>query len=214
MRIAVSDAIFSRFKAQNPHPKTELNYVNNYTLLVAIVLSAQATDVGVNKATAALFKVADTPEKMLELGEEGLKKYIKTIGLFNAKAKNVIALSQILVTSYHSQVPNDREALQKLPGVGRKTANVMLNCAFGEPTIAVDTHVFRVSNRIGLVKAKNVEKTEEELLKVIPTQWKHDAHHWLILHGRYVCKARKPECYRCIINDLCEFPDKTHLPVK
>jgi endonuclease-3 len=214
MRKAVIDAIFSRFKAQNPHPKTELNYVNNYTLLVAIVLSAQATDVGVNKATAALFKVADTPEKMLELGEEGLKKYIKTIGLFNAKAKNVIALSQILVTSYHSQVPNDREALQKLPGVGRKTANVMLNCAFGEPTIAVDTHVFRVSNRIGLVKAKNVEKTEEELLKVIPTQWKHDAHHWLILHGRYVCKARKPECYRCIINDLCEFPDKTHLPVK
>lgn len=202
------NAIFSRFQQQEPEPKTELHSVNHYTLLVAIVLSAQATDVGVNKATAALFPIADTPEKMLLLGEDGLKNYIKTIGLFNSKAKNIIALSRILVDSYHSTVPRDREALERLPGVGRKTANVLLNCAFGEPTIAVDTHVFRVSNRIGLVKAKNVKQTEEALMKVIPAEWKQHAHHWLILHGRYVCKARKPECHRCIINDLCEFPDK------
>lgn len=214
MRKARINEIFSRFKAQNPAPKTELNFVNHYTLLVAIVLSAQATDVGVNKATNSLFKKVDTPKKMLALGEEGLKQYIKTIGLFNSKAKHIMALSRILVDSYGGEVPKDGEALEKLPGVGRKTANVMLNCAFGMPTIAVDTHVFRVSNRIGLAKATNVKQTEEALLKNIPNQWKHDAHHWLILHGRYVCKARKPECYRCIISDLCEYPDKTVTPSK
>lgn len=209
MNPSVIDEMFRRFSLQNPEPRTELSYTNHYTLLVAVVLSAQATDVGVNRATASLFTRVDTPQKMLMLGEDGLKKYIKTIGLYNAKAKNIIALSQILVDEYGGEVPKTREALEKLPGVGRKTANVVLNCAFGMPTIAVDTHIFRVSNRIGLVQEKNVLKTELALEKVIPDQWKHHAHHWLILHGRYVCKARKPECGGCLIRDLCEYPHKT-----
>lgn len=213
MKKTTINTIFSRFQKQNPEPKTELNYTNHYTLLVAIVLSAQATDIGVNKATAPLFKTVDTPEKMLALGEEGLKRYIKTIGLFNSKAKHIIALSRKLVEQHHSKVPRDKKALEALPGVGRKTANVLLNCAFGEPTIAVDTHVFRVSNRIGLVKAPNVQQTEDALMKAIPNTWKHHAHHWLILHGRYVCKARKPDCPHCVINDLCEFPNKTGMDI-
>jgi len=203
--------IFRRFSKKSPEPKTELNYSNNYTLLVAVVLSAQATDVGVNKATKELFKIADTPEKMVKLSEDGLKKYIKTIGLFNSKAKNVISLSKKLIEEHESIVPNDLDKLQELPGVGIKTANVMLNCAFGKPTIAVDTHVFRVSNRIGLVKTKLPEKTEKPLLQVIPKKWQLHAHHWLILHGRYVCKARKPECYRCDVIDLCNFEPKTKM---
>jgi endonuclease-3 len=208
MNKATIDKIFQTFSDKNPHPKTELNYVNNYTLLVAVVLSAQATDVGVNKATAALFKVADTPEKMVALGEGGLKQYIKTIGLFNAKAKNVIALSHTLIEKYNSEVPHDFDALKSLAGVGVKTANVVLNCAFGEPTIAVDTHVFRVSNRLGLVKTKTPDTTGEPLLAAIPKKWQQHAHHWLILHGRYVCKARKPLCGECGVNKWCEWPDK------
>ncbi len=206
------DAIFARFAKMEPQPKTELQFTNDYTLLVAIVLSAQATDVGVNKATAALFAKIDTPAKMLKLGEEGLKKYIKTIGLFNAKAKNVLALSKRLVDEHGGKVPESREELMQLAGVGRKTANVWLNCARGEPTIAVDTHVFRVSNRLGLCKTTTPEKTEEALEKIIPAKWKQHAHHWLILHGRYVCKARKPECYRCVVSQWCLFPDKTPAP--
>lgn len=208
MNKAKIDQIFSIFAQENPEPKTELNFTNHYTLLVAVVLSAQATDVGVNKATKALFEKVDTPEQMVALGEEGLKKYIKTIGLFNSKAKNVIALSHTLIEQYNSTVPEDLEALTKLPGVGIKTANVVLNCAFGHPTIAVDTHVFRVSNRIGLVRTKTPEKTGTPLLKAIPKQWQQHAHHWLILHGRYICKARKPECGQCKIYDLCEFKEK------
>ncbi len=202
------EEIFVRFKKQSPEPKTELNYTNEYTLLVAIILSAQATDVGVNKATPELFKVADNPRDMLELGEEGLRKYIKTIGLFNSKAKNIIGMSKSLIENYGGKIPYKRDELQKLPGVGRKTANVWLNCALGEHTIAVDTHVFRVANRIGMVKAKTPEETEKKLEKIIPKEFKQHAHHWLILHGRYVCKARKPECSKCLINDLCEFKDK------
>lgn len=200
--------IFQIFKKLQPEPKTELSYTNEYTLLVAIILSAQATDVGVNKATPALFKVADNPQKMLKLGEDGLKKYIKTIGLFNSKAKNIIGMSKSLIENYAGKIPHDRDELQKLPGVGRKTANVWLNCALGEETIAVDTHVFRVSNRIGLTKSKNPLETEKQLEKIIPDQFKHNAHHWLILHGRYICKARVPECYRCPIIDFCEFKNK------
>ena len=196
----------------NHSQKPSCNSPNDYTLLVAIVLSAQATDVGVNKATAALFAKIDTPAKMLKLGEEGLKKYIKTIGLFNAKAKNVLALSKRLVDEHGGKVPESREELMQLAGVGRKTANVWLNCARGEPTIAVDTHVFRVSNRLGLCKTTTPEKTEEALEKIIPAKWKQHAHHWLILHGRYVCKARKPECYRCVVSQWCLFPDKTPAP--
>jgi endonuclease III len=203
------DTLFSKLAAANPHPKTELTSVNDFTLLVAIVLSAQATDVGVNKATPALFAVADTPKKMAALGEEGLKKYIKTIGLFNAKAKNIIALSNKLMAEYGGKVPHTREALQSLPGVGRKTANVWLNCALGLPTIAVDTHVFRVANRIGLCKTKTPDATEAALEKAIPAKWKQHAHHWLILHGRYVCKARKPDCNNCIIRQWCGFKAKT-----
>lgn len=199
------DKIFKIFSDNNPEPETELNFTNNYTLLVAVVLSAQATDVGVNKATEALFKVADTPEKMVELGEEGLKKYIKTIGLFNSKAKNIILLSHSLIEKHGSRVPDDLKALTALAGVGVKTANVVLNCAFGHPTIAVDTHVFRVSNRIGLVKTKSPEATGEPLLKAIPEKWRTHAHHWLILHGRYVCKARRPLCGSCVIRELCEY---------
>lgn len=201
--------IFAKLAAANPEPRTELLFTNDYTLLVAVVLSAQATDVGVNKATPALFKIADNPQKMLKLGEAGLKQYIKTIGLYNAKAKNIIALSEKLVKEHGGTVPQTREALEALPGVGRKTANVELNCAFGKPTIAVDTHVFRVSNRIGIAKAKTVLTTELQLEKNIPKEWKMHAHHWLILHGRYVCKARKPECGKCAIRALCEFKQKT-----
>ncbi len=200
---------FTRLRDQNPAPKGELNYVNDYTLLVAVVLSAQATDVGVNKATAALFEQVDTPEKMVALGLDGLKEHIKTIGLYNSKAKNVIALSELLIEKHHSQIPQNRDDLVKLPGVGRKTANVVLNIAFGQPTIAVDTHIFRVSNRTGLAPAPNVDKVEAKLEKVIPEEFKRDSHHWLILHGRYVCKARKPECGSCIVRDLCAYKEKT-----
>ena len=203
--------LFQRFSDQQPEPKTELEYTNHYTLLVAVILSAQATDVGVNKATRALFAKVDTPEKMVALGEEGLKHYIKTIGLFNAKAKNVIAMSEKLIAEFNSTVPQNMEALQSLPGVGRKTANVIMNCAFGMPTIAVDTHVFRLANRLEIAKSKTPEETEPQLLKNIPKQWQMHAHHWLILHGRYVCKARKPECWRCIVQDLCPYPAKVSI---
>lgn len=200
--------IFEIWHQNNPEPKTELNYKNNYTLLVAVVLSAQSTDVGVNKATKKLFEIADSPEKMLKLGETKLKKHISTIGLFNGKAKNVIKLSQDLINKHNSQVPEDFNKLVKLPGVGQKTANVVLNCAFGHPTIAVDTHVFRVSNRLGFAKAKTPEKTEIAILKTIPKKWQTHAHHWMILHGRYICKAQKPLCDKCNINDYCSSNDK------
>lgn len=200
---------FSRLRQQNPEPRGELEYTNTYTLLVAVVLSAQATDTGVNKATRALFQKISTPEEMLELGEAGLKAHIKTIGLFNAKAKNVIALSRLLVEKYNSRVPETREELVTLPGVGRKTANVVLNIAFGQPTIAVDTHLFRLGNRTGLAPGKTPEQVEEKLLKVIPKEYLRHAHHWLILHGRYVCKARNPECGACVVRDLCGYKDKT-----
>ncbi|MBY0532452.1 MAG: endonuclease III [Xanthobacteraceae bacterium] len=203
---------FSRFEKANPRPKGELVAVNNYTLLVAVVLSAQATDAGVNKATKALFQVADTPEKMIALGEERLRDYIKTIGLYKGKAKNVIALSNMLIEKHNSQVPRTREELQELPGAGRKTANVVLNIAFGEPTLAVDTHVFRVSNRTGLAPGKSPLEVELELDRVIPPRFKTHAHHWLILHGRYICVARAPRCPDCLINDLCRYPDKTVYP--
>ena len=192
-----------------PKPKGELDYVNPYTLLVAVVLSAQATDVGVNKATGPLFKVADTPEKMVALGEAKVRSYIKTIGLFNAKAKNVIALSKLLIARHDSAVPRDREALEALPGVGRKTANVVLNIAFGEPTIAVDTHIFRIGNRTGMAPGKTPLAVEKKLEKVTPAHYKLHAHHWLILHGRYVCKARKPDCPTCAVNEFCRFKGKT-----
>jgi endonuclease-3 len=203
------EEIFRRFAAANPEPRTELEYVNPYTLLVAVVLSAQATDAGVNKATRALFKVADTPAKMVALGEEKLRDYIKTIGLYRNKAKNVIALSRRLIEEHGGEVPRDRAALEQLPGVGRKTANAVLNVAFGEPTMAVDTHVLRVSNRIGLANSENPLEVEKQLLRVIPPQYAVHAHHWLILHGRYVCLARKPKCPECLIRDLCTYPDKT-----
>jgi endonuclease-3 len=204
--------MFRRFQAADPAPRTELEFRNEFTLLVAIVLSAQATDVSVNKATRALFDAADTPQKMLALGEEKLRGYIKTIGLFNAKAKNVIALSAKLIAEFGDKVPRDRDALQSLPGVGRKTANVWLNCALGQPTIAVDTHVFRVANRTGLCNTATPEQTEAALEKAIPADYKTHAHHWLILHGRYVCKARRPECWRCLIVDLCAYKDKNLTP--
>ncbi len=200
---------FTRFQAIEPEPKGELDYVNPFTLLVAVALSAQATDVGVNKATPALFAAADTPEKMVALGEDKIREHIKTIGLFNAKAKNVYKLSQILIDDYDSIVPQTRDALVSLPGVGRKTANVVMSMAFGIPTIAVDTHIFRVSNRTGLAKAKTVDKVEEKLERVIPDEFKFHAHHWMILHGRYICKARKPDCGKCSVYDLCAFKDKT-----
>lgn len=209
MTPAQVDELYRRLAAQRPEPKSELEYRNPYTLLVAVVLSAQATDVGVNKATRTLFAVADTPERMLALGEEGLKRHIATIGLYNNKAKNIIALSRILVEQYGGAVPRDRAALEALPGVGRKTANVVLNVAFGEPTIAVDTHIFRVANRTGLAPGKTPDEVEKRLLAVTPARWKQHAHHWLILHGRYVCKARRPDCPNCLIADLCAFPDKT-----
>ncbi len=201
--------MFRRFHAAEPEPKGELEHVNPYTLLVAVVLSAQATDAGVNKATRALFKVADTPEKMVALGEERVRDYVKTIGLYRNKAKNVIALSQALIAEHGSQVPADRDALVKLPGVGRKTANVVLNMAFGQHTMAVDTHVFRVANRTGMAPGKDVEAVEQALMKVVPPQFGLHAHHWLILHGRYTCLARKPMCHNCIIAELCRFEEKT-----
>jgi endonuclease-3 len=204
--------IFRRFHAVSPEPKGELQSVNTFTLLVAVVLSAQATDAGVNKATAALFKIADTPKKMLALGEEKLRDYIKTVGLYRTKAKNVIALSRRLVEEFGGEVPGDRDALETLPGVGRKTANVVMNIAFGQPTMAVDTHVFRVANRIGLSQGKTPLAVEADLLRVIPPEYALHAHHWLILHGRYICKARKPECWKCLINNICRYPDKTPAP--
>ena len=200
--------IFTRLRDANPTPEGELHAVNAYTLLVAVVLSAQATDAGVNKATRPLFAIADTPDKMVALGEDEVRNYIKTIGLFRGKARNVIALSQKLIAEHAGQVPRDRAALEALPGVGRKTANVVLNIAFGEPTIAVDTHVFRVSNRLRIAPGKNVLEVEHGLERAVPAAFKPHAHHWLILHGRYVCKARKPECGRCVLADLCRSPDK------
>jgi len=202
---------FDRLAEQRPDPRGELKYINPYTLLVAVVLSAQATDVGVNKATEKLFKVADTPQSMLELGKSRLKNYIKTIGLYNSKAKNVIKLSRILLEEYGGEVPRDRASLEKLPGVGRKTANVVLNIAFGEPTIAVDTHIFRVGNRTGLARGKTPLAVEMKLEKAVPKDRKLHAHHWLILHGRYVCKARKPDCPNCVVRDICGYKAKTTL---
>jgi endonuclease-3 len=204
-----AEEIFRRFAAIEPHPKGELEHVNPYTLLVAVVLSAQATDAGVNKATRPLFQAAATPAAMLALGEERVRAYVKTIGLYRNKAKNVMALSKILVEQYGGEVPRNREALEALPGVGRKTANVVLNVAFGEPTMAVDTHVFRVARRIGLSAAETPLGVEEDLLRLVPRDLGVHAHHWLILHGRYLCKARKPECPRCPIRDLCRYEDKT-----
>ena len=201
--------IFSRLKEHTPKPTTELRYSSPFELLVAVTLSAQATDVSVNKASKDLFKKANTPQKMLKLGESGLKTYIKTIGLYNSKAKHIIQACEILVNQHHSEVPANREDLEALPGVGRKTANVILNTAFGQATIAVDTHIFRVSNRTKLAPGKNVLEVEKKLLKFVPEEFKHDAHHWLILHGRYTCVARKPRCGSCIIEDLCEYKDKT-----
>ncbi len=200
--------IFQRLAAANPQPTTELHYRTPFELLVAVVLSAQATDKGVNLATARLFPVANTPEKILALGQAGLEEYIKTIGLYRSKAKHLIATCAILLREHGGQVPEDREALEKLPGVGRKTANVVLNTAFGHPTIAVDTHIFRVANRTRLAPGKTVLEVENKLLKTVPAEFRQDAHHWLILHGRYVCKARRPECWRCLIGDLCEYPAK------
>ena len=210
-RMPKADVIemFTRLRELNPHPRTELEYSSPFELLVAVTLSAQATDVGVNKATRKLFPVANTPQAILALGEDGLKKYIATIGLYNAKAKNVIAACAMLVEQHGGEVPRDRAALEALPGVGRKTANVVLNTAFGEPVMAVDTHIFRVSNRTGLAPGKDVRAVEDLLIKVIPAEFLLDAHHWLILHGRYVCKARKPDCPQCVIRDLCRFKEKT-----
>ncbi len=208
MNPAKRKAIYERLEEGNPHPTTELNFSSPFELLVAVVLSAQATDVGVNKATKKLFKVASTPEAMLPLGEEGLKKYIRTIGLFNSKAKNIQRTCAILLNQYDSEVPDEREALESLPGVGRKTANVILNTAFGQPTIAVDTHIFRVSNRTRLAPGKNPKEVEQKLLKFTPEEFKLNAHHWLLLHGRHVCKARKPVCPDCVISDLCEYTAK------
>ena len=209
MRKAQIEEFFHRLSGAMPAPKTELNYKNTYTLLVAVALSAQATDKGVNKATSALFEIADTPDKMLELGEAGLIDHIKTIGLYRNKAKNVIALSRQLLERHGGEVPRERDALEALPGVGRKTANVILNIAFGEPTIAVDTHIFRIGNRTGMAPGKTPLAVEKKLEKVTPAHYKLHAHHWLILHGRYVCKARKPDCPTCAVNELCRFKGKT-----
>ncbi|PLP96297.1 endonuclease III [Cupriavidus pauculus] len=205
-------AIFETLRKVNPNPETELEYSSPFELLIAVLLSAQATDVGVNKATRKLFPVAHTPQQILDLGEAGLIEYIKTIGLYKTKAKHVMETCRILVEQHGGKVPPVREALEALPGVGRKTANVVLNVAFGQPTIAVDTHIFRVANRTGLAPGKNPDAVEQKLLKVTPTEFLHDAHHWLILHGRYVCKARKPECWHCAIEPLCEFKPKTPAP--
>ncbi|HKV96513.1 MAG TPA: endonuclease III [Gammaproteobacteria bacterium] len=212
MNPAKRAAIFARLKKANPKPVTELKYRTPYELLVSVVLSAQSTDIGVNQATAKLFPIANTSAAMVALGEAGLKPYIKTIGLYNTKAKNIVAATKILIEQHGGQVPRERAALEALPGVGRKTANVILNVAFGEPTIAVDTHIFRVANRTGLAPGKTVREVEDKLLKFTPDEYRKDAHHWLILHGRYVCKARIPECWRCLIRDLCEYPHKTPAP--
>nr|WP_314954912.1 endonuclease III [uncultured Aggregatibacter sp.] len=201
--------ILRRLRAANPHPTTELNFSSPFELLIAVILSAQATDKGVNKATDKLFPIANTPQAILALGVDGLKEYIKTIGLFNSKAENIIKTCRDLIEKHHGEVPEDREALEALAGVGRKTANVVLNTAFGHPTIAVDTHIFRVCNRTGFAPGKNVVKVEEKLIKVVPAEFKVDVHHWLILHGRYTCVARKPRCGACIIEDLCEYKNKT-----
>lgn len=203
--------IFSRLRDNNPNPTTELNYSSPFELLIAVLLSAQATDVGVNKATAKLFPVANTPQAIYDLGVDGLKEYIKTIGLFNSKAENTIKTCRILLDKHNGEVPQNRKALEALPGVGRKTANVVLNTAFGQPTIAVDTHIFRVSNRTGIAKGKNVDEVEQKLLRHVPKEFKLDIHHWLILHGRYTCVARKPRCGSCLIEDLCEFKEKTEI---
>ncbi len=203
------EAFYARLQQANPSPTTELNYNNTFQLLIAVILSAQATDVSVNKATEALFRIAPTPEAMAALGEAGLSEFIKTIGLYRTKAKNVIATCQRLITLHGGEVPEDRKALEALPGVGRKTANVVLNTAFGHPTIAVDTHIFRLGNRTGLAPGKTPLEVEEKLTRVTPVHYRRDAHHWLILHGRYVCKARKPDCDRCVVSDLCRFKGKT-----
>lgn len=209
MNAAERETFFARLQEQRPEPEGELNYTNAYTLLVAVVLSAQATDIGVNKATGPLFKLADSPQKMLALGEDRVREFIRTIGLFKTKAKNVIRLSEQLIELHDGQVPDDRDALEELAGVGRKTANVVLNLYFGQPTIAVDTHLFRVSNRTGLAKGKTPLEVEKKLLKRIPKPYLLHAHHWLILHGRYVCKARKPDCISCVVSDVCRFKGKT-----
>ena len=209
MKKADIELFYARLRAANPAPTTELNYATPFQLLIAVILSAQATDVGVNKATARLFEVAPTPDKMFALDVEGLTEHIKTIGLFRTKAKNVIATCRILLEQHGGEVPADRAALEALPGVGRKTANVVLNTAFGEPTIAVDTHIFRLGNRTGLAPGKTVLEVESKLMRVTPKEYRKDAHHWLILHGRYICKARKPECTRCVVVDLCAFKGKS-----
>jgi endonuclease-3 len=212
MNAAKRYEIFARLRAANPNPTTELEYSTPFELLIAVLLSAQATDVGVNKATRKLYPVANTPQAILDLGVDELKTYISTIGLYNTKARNVIATCEILVNQYGGEVPRSREALEALPGVGRKTANVVLNTAFGEAAMAVDTHIFRVSNRTKIAPGKNVDQVEQKLLKFVPREFLRDAHHWLILHGRYTCVARKPKCWNCIINDLCEYKDKTPAP--
>jgi len=209
MNAAKRREIFLRLQAANPHPTTELEYRTPFELLVAVILSAQATDKSVNLATRELFPVANTPQKMLDLGEAGLREYVQRIGLYQTKAKHIIQMCRMLLELHGSEVPQTREALESLPGVGRKTANVILNTAFGQPTIAVDTHIFRISNRIGLAPGKTVLEVEQKLAKMVPDEFKQDAHHWLILHGRYVCTARKPKCGECIINDLCEYKEKT-----
>ena len=209
MNKTTTELFYRKLKNENPNPKGELNYINSYTLLVAVVLSAQATDVSVNKATKTLFKIAKTPEQMLDLGEANLKNHIKTIGLYNSKAKNIINLSLMLKTKHRSIIPQDLETLQLLPGVGRKTANVVLNMAFGDPTIAVDTHVFRIANRTGLAEGKTPLEVEKILNRITPNKFKHHAHHWLILHGRYVCKSRKPDCPNCVVLEYCAFKAKT-----
>lgn len=212
MNAAKCRALFETLRENNPSPTTELEYTSPFELLIAVLLSAQATDVGVNKATRKLFPVAPTPGKMLALGEAGVTAYIKTIGLYKTKAKHVIETCRMLVEQHGGEVPKDREALEALPGVGRKTANVVLNIAFGHPTIAVDTHIFRVCNRTGLAPGKTVNDVEMKLLRIVPDEFLHDAHHWLILHGRYVCKARRPECWHCVVEPLCEYPDKILTP--
>ena len=214
MKLADRTELFRRLAELNPHPTTELEFDSVFELLIAVILSAQATDVGVNKATRRLFPVANTPQAIFALGEDGLKTYVASIGLFNTKAKNIIATCRILLDQHDAEVPRERAALEALPGVGRKTANVVLNTAFGEPTIAVDTHIFRISNRTGLARGKDVVEVERKLLRNVPAQYRQDAHHWLILHGRYVCKARKPDCPSCVIADLCAWKDKTPPPEK
>lgn len=209
MNAAKRQEIFIRLRDANPKPTTELHYRTAFELLIAVILSAQATDVGVNKATAKLFPLANTPQQILDLGLEGLKSHIKTIGLYNSKAENILKTCELLMSRHQGDVPADREALESLPGVGRKTANVVLNTAFGHPTIAVDTHIFRVANRTGLARGKTVREVEDRLVKFTPAEFKQDAHHWLILHGRYTCIARKPRCGSCLIEDLCEYGDKT-----